>query len=181
VARCAFLAILHCRYSEDSVDISGDQAFPEQANGVFATANLFGVLRIHPTLGRDLLPEEDRADAKPVVLIGHRLWRNRFDSDPNVLGKTLRVNNTAATIVGVMPEGMEFPDNHQIWAPWTPFHAQYAAVEGTSRSNAGRPESRAKDEPPIRQAPRLDRPPRSTQEHVILNSTAVASPSASCP
>ena len=115
-------------YSEDSVDISSDQAFPEQANGVFATANLFGVLGIHPTLGRDFLPEEDRADAEPVVLIGHRLWRNRFDSDPNVLGKTLRVNNTAATIVGVMPEGMEFPDNQQIWAPWTPFHAQYAAL-----------------------------------------------------
>ena len=115
-------------YSEDSVDISGDQAFPEQTNGVFATANLFGVLGIHPTLGRDFRPEDDRANAEPVVLIGHRLWRNRFDSDPDILGKPLRVNNAAATIIGVMPEGMEFPDNHQIWLPWTPFYPQLVAA-----------------------------------------------------
>ena len=110
------------------MNIGDDQAFPEQVNGVFATANLFGVLGIHPILGRDFLPEDDRAGAEPVVLIGHRMWRDRFASDPDVLGKTLRVNNTAATIIGVMPEGMEFPDNHQLWVPWTPFYAQYAAV-----------------------------------------------------
>jgi predicted permease len=115
-------------YSEDSMNIVGDQGFPEQANGVFVTANLFSVLGIRPALGRDILPEEDRAGAEPVALIGDRLWRNRFGSDPNVLGKKLRVNNAAATIVGVMPEVMEFPENHQIWVPWAPFHPQDAAV-----------------------------------------------------
>jgi putative ABC transport system permease protein len=115
-------------YSEDSSNIGDDRAFPEQANGVFATANLFGVLGIRPILGRDFLPEDDRAGAVPVVLIGHRMWRDRFASDPGVLGKTLRINNTASTIIGVMPEGMEFPDNHQLWVPWTPFYSQYAAI-----------------------------------------------------
>ena len=115
-------------YSEDSANISGDQSFPEQANGVFATANLFDVLGIRPILGRDFLPQDDRADAEPVVLIGHRMWRDRFASDPNVLGKALRINSTAATIIGVMPAGMEFPENHQLWVPWTPFYPQYAAV-----------------------------------------------------
>jgi predicted permease len=120
-------------YSEDTVNIADEKGFPEQANGVFATANLFGVLGIHPALGRDFLPEEDRADAAPVVLIGDRLWRHRFASDPSVLGKTLRVNDTAATIIGVMPVGMEFPDHDQIWVPWTPFHLQ----DVTRRDNRG--------------------------------------------
>ena len=115
-------------YSEDSVNIGGDHAFPEQANGVFATANLFGVLGIHPVMGRDFVPEDDRAGAEPVVLIGHRLWRDHLDSDANVLGKTLRVNSAPATIIGVMPEGMEFPEKHQLWVPWTPFFAKYAGV-----------------------------------------------------
>jgi putative ABC transport system permease protein len=115
-------------YSEDSTNIGGDQAFAEQANGVFATANLFGVLGLQPILGRDFLPEDDRVGAEPVVLIGHRMWRDRFAFDRNVLGKTLNINSTAAKIIGVMPEGMEFPDNHQLWVPWTPFYSQYAAV-----------------------------------------------------
>jgi putative ABC transport system permease protein len=115
-------------YNEDSVNIGGDQAFPEQVNGVFITSNLFGLLGIDPVLGRDLLPEDDRAGAEPVVLIGHRMWRDRFASDAAVLGKKLRINNATATIVGVMPEGMEFPQKHQLWAPWTAFYPQYAAA-----------------------------------------------------
>jgi len=115
-------------YNEDSVNIGDDQDFPEQANGVFVTSNLFGLLGIDPVLGRDFLPEDDRAGAEPVVLIGHRMWRDRFASDATVLGKTLRINNTAATIIGVMPEGMEFPEKHQLWVPWTAFYPQYAAA-----------------------------------------------------
>jgi len=115
-------------YSEDATNIGDDRNFPEQANGVFVTANLFGVLGIQPVLGRDFSPQDDRAGAEPVVLISHRMWRDRFALDRGVLGRTLRVNSTAATIIGVMPEGMNFPENHQLWVPWTPFHQQYAAV-----------------------------------------------------
>jgi putative ABC transport system permease protein len=115
-------------YSEDSANIGDQQAFPEQVNGVFATANIFGVLGIAPLLGRDFVPQDDRAGAEPVVLIGHKMWRERYSSDRGVLGRTLRINNITTTIIGVMPEGMEFPDKHQLWAPWTPFHSEYAGL-----------------------------------------------------
>ena len=80
-------------YSEDSVQHRRRPAFPEQATGVFATANLFGVLEIHRTLMRlfRCMTEDFRAGAEPVVLTGHRMWRDRFASDPIRLGKTLPV------------------------------------------------------------------------------------------
>jgi predicted permease len=51
------------------------------------------------------------------VVIGHALWKTRFDSDPAIVGRTVKLGTTAATIVGVMPEGFGFPVNHRIWMP----------------------------------------------------------------
>jgi predicted permease len=55
-----------------------------------------------------------------VVVISYRFWKNRYDADPNVLGTPVRVNGEPATIVGVMPDGMRFPDNTEVWAPALP-------------------------------------------------------------
>ena len=60
---------------------------------------------------------DDQPGASPVVIIGHRVWQNRYDSDPQVLGHTLRANSKAVTIVGVMPPDMRFPDNVDICVP----------------------------------------------------------------
>ena len=102
------------------MNISDDRALPEQAQGTWLTANTFGVLRQPPLLGRDFVAGDERPGAEPVVIIGHGIWKNRYGSDPGVLGKSLRVNGQPATIVGVMPEGMKFPDNTEIWAPFIP-------------------------------------------------------------
>ena len=52
-----------------------------------------------------------------MVVIGYGIWKNRYAADPRVLGRTLRVNGRPVTIIGVMPEGMKFPDTAELWTP----------------------------------------------------------------
>lgn len=103
-----------------ALNISDDHAPPEQTQGASITANFFDVLRQRPILGRAFVEGEDRRGAEPVVIIGYEIWTNRFDRDPNVIGRILRVNGKAATIVGIMPERMKFPDNSELWVPLIP-------------------------------------------------------------
>ncbi|HEX5049568.1 MAG TPA: ABC transporter permease [Gammaproteobacteria bacterium] len=115
-------------YREAGIDISGDASSPERVAGAFVTANTFDVLQQRPLLGRTFAPGEDEAGADPVVVIGSSLWQSRYGGDPSVIGKTLRVDAKPATIVGVMPPRMGFPENAQIWAPLAP----NAALESRS-------------------------------------------------
>jgi predicted permease len=70
-----------------------------------------------PLMGR-VLTEADEQPAAPVVaVIGYQVWRTRFGSDPNVLGRTVQLGREPATIVGVMREGFEFPIYHDVWLP----------------------------------------------------------------
>jgi predicted permease len=113
-------------YMFSAINISDDHAPPEQTQGAWIGANFFDVLRQRPLLGRAFLPGEDQRGADPVVIIGHEIWSNRFARDPNVLGRTLRINGREATIVGVMPQRMKFPDNSELWVPLIPTDAQLA-------------------------------------------------------
>jgi predicted permease len=92
----------------------------ERVSAASVTANAFSVLGQQPFLGRDFAPGEDAAGAHAVVLLGYSVWKNRFGSDPNVIGRPLKLNEVAHTIVGVMPEGMRFPTNADLWRPLVP-------------------------------------------------------------
>ena len=81
------------------------------------TASGFRATRVAPILGRTLLPSDEEAGAPPVIVIGHDVWTVRFAADPAVVGRTIRVGRTAATIVGVMPAGYRFPIAHDFWVP----------------------------------------------------------------
>ena len=107
-----------------AINISDDHAAPEQTQGSRVTANLFDVLGQPPLLGRTFVEGEDRRDADPVVIIGYDIWTNRFARDPNVIGRILKINGSPATIVGIMPDGMKFPDNSELWVPFIPTDAQ---------------------------------------------------------
>ncbi|HUQ89301.1 MAG TPA: ABC transporter permease [Vicinamibacterales bacterium] len=113
-------------YSFGAHNISDDHAPPEQTQGALVTADLFEVLRQRPLLGRSFMAGDDRRGAEPVVLIGYEMWTNRFGRDPNVIGRLLRINGAASTIVGVMPERMKFPENSELWVPFAPTDAQLA-------------------------------------------------------
>ena len=89
----------------------------EPVRGAEMTASAFAMLGTPPMLGRALMEQDERPAEPPVVVIGHSLWSTRFSSDPNVVGRAVRLGTMAATIVGVMPEGFGFPVNQRIWAP----------------------------------------------------------------
>ena len=52
-----------------------------------------------------------------MALIGHNVWVNRYGSNPSVIGRTVRINDNPTTIIGVMPEGFQFPFNTDVWLP----------------------------------------------------------------
>jgi predicted permease len=81
------------------------------------TAAGFGAAHVAPLLGRPLVASDERADAEPVLVIGHDVWRSRFAADPSVVGRHVRLGSVVHTIVGVMPERFAFPMNHSYWAP----------------------------------------------------------------
>ena len=75
---------------------------PVQIVGENVTANYFDLLGIHPILGRNFLPQEEMK--QDVALITNSFWRHRLNSDPAVLGRSILLNGTATTIVGVLPD-----------------------------------------------------------------------------
>lgn len=67
----------------------------------------FRVFGVSPAIGRGLAPEDSLAGASPVVMLSHHLWRDRFDSDPAVIGRLVELDGKPFRVVGVMPEGFQ--------------------------------------------------------------------------
>lgn len=78
---------------------------PEQISGLWATPELFAAFGVAPLLGRTFTEAETGPGLNPVVILGHGYWRRRFASDPNIVGKTIRLQQQIGTIQGVMPPG----------------------------------------------------------------------------
>jgi hypothetical protein len=81
------------------------------------SSNTFSLIGQRPFMGRDFLPEEDQATGALVTILGYSLWKTRYGGDPNILGKKLRLNEQQFTVIGVMPEGVKFPYNDELWTP----------------------------------------------------------------
>ena len=104
-------------YGWQSFNLTGDGS-PERVVGARVTASLFPVLGVAPVLGRSFLLEEDQPGRDQVVMISHRLWQNRFASDPNMVGRAIVLNGRSLNVVGVMPAGFEFPfQDISVWKP----------------------------------------------------------------
>ena len=78
---------------------------PQGRQIYFANRDFFATLGIRPALGRTFAEDEDRRGAPVVALLSHRYWQSSFNADPNVLGRSMTVGGTPATIVGVLPRG----------------------------------------------------------------------------
>ena len=94
-------------YRQDPFILAGDGA-PEPLRGLRASHELLTVLGVNPVLGRGFTVEEQRGN-HPVALISHGLWTRRYAGDPNILTRTIVVNDVAHTVVGVLPRGFQFP------------------------------------------------------------------------
>jgi predicted permease len=96
-------------YSGSGVLLRGDGGEPEPLSGVNASANLFSLLPVTLAQGRGFNSEEDQAGATPVIVLGHGVWRRRFNSDPQLVGRQITIGTTSMTVLGVLPEGFKFP------------------------------------------------------------------------
>jgi putative ABC transport system permease protein len=94
---------------------------PEHIPGLKVTQDLFPMLGIDPMLGRLFVPGEDKEGAKREVILSYKLWRRRFSSDPNVLGKAIVLDGNGYVIVGVMPQQFQFAPfwatKAELWVP----------------------------------------------------------------
>lgn len=91
---------------------------PERLTSVPVTGNLFALLGVQPAIGRSFTTEEcqGRYSTPPAMLLSYSFWRRRFDSDPNVVGRKLTLNNRLVTVVGVLPASFDFGS---VFAPGT--------------------------------------------------------------
>jgi predicted permease len=99
------------------------QSISDDVLGVLVSGNYFSVLGVNALAGRTLYETDDQVrGGHPVAVISYSLWRSRFNSDPSVIGDSIRVNNYPFTIVGVMPPGFHgqvVGDIQEVWMPMT--------------------------------------------------------------
>ncbi len=84
-------------------------------HGALVTGAYFEVLGIHPFLGRALTMADDVAGAENVIVISHGLWKRRYGGSRDTIGRRLTLGETAFTIVGVMPPGLDYPSGVEVW------------------------------------------------------------------
>ena len=106
-------------FTMGTANLSTDDGRPERYDAGFMTANSFALLRQEPFLGRAFQPGDDAPGAARVAVLGYDVWRNRFRGEADAIGRTVRINGEPTTIVGVMPEGFQFPVRQDLWLPGT--------------------------------------------------------------
>src|SRR5213594_2001813 len=101
---------------------------PQILSGWRVSANVFGLLGVKPSLGRDFLPEEETYGKHHVVVLSHEFWQNRFGGDTNIIGRSITLDSEPKTVIGIMPPQTHFPQGDtQVWLPlaFEPWELQY--------------------------------------------------------
>ena len=97
---------------------------PQRLKAGRITANMFDVLGVQPILGRAFRAEEDHTGGPAVVVLSYQIWRQHFGGDPNIVGRTVRLDSAPYTVLGVMPGSFRFPyDGTPYYEPasvWVP-------------------------------------------------------------
>ncbi len=104
------------------VDLAGGDARPQRYWAGIVASNYFHLLGVSPVLGRTFNLHDDRTyGSAPEVVISYDLWRSRFQSDPDIIGRTINVNRHPLTIVGVAPENFVGIYGGLAQSLWVPF------------------------------------------------------------
>jgi putative ABC transport system permease protein len=93
---------------------AGDPVVLKMAN---VTTEFFDALGVRPAMGRTFLSTDGAEGGERTIVISDQLWRSRFGADPDIVGKTIRLNDLGHTVVGVMPAGFDFPSALAGWTP----------------------------------------------------------------
>ena len=99
------------------MNLSTEEGRPERFSGGLLTVETFEALGVQPLYGRGFRDGDDRIGAEPLVLLGYDLWRDRYGSSQDIIGKTIKANGVQRTVIGIMPETFAFPIRESLWAP----------------------------------------------------------------
>ena len=123
--------------SVGTVNLSGDER-PERYSGGLVNGALFEALGVAPRMGRTLQADDDLPGAPLVIVLSDEVWRHRFDADPDIVGRRVRVNGQDAEVVGVMPSGFAFPQKESVWIPRQEDIAALGLADGFEVAAMGR-------------------------------------------
>jgi predicted permease len=98
-------------------NLSEEGTIPVRLNMALMEPAVFQLLGVAPLHGRVFTDEENQPGAPDVLLIGWGVWQQQFGGDPGIIGRTVRLNGVATTIIGVMPEKFGFPNAENAWQP----------------------------------------------------------------
>jgi len=104
-------------YSLGTFELTLPGADPERVWGAQLSAGIPPMLRVAPQLGRWFGPDDEREGAPATIVLSDKLWRRRFNADPNILGRSVQVTRETTTVIGVAPPGFEFHFNAEVWVP----------------------------------------------------------------
>jgi putative ABC transport system permease protein len=107
-------------YRNNSFTVTENGRPPERVRGCAMSASSFSLLGQEPLIGRTFAEGEDKPGARPVAILGYGLWKSRYAGDPQILGRVININGTAHEVIGVMPEGVKFPNNAEMWRALIP-------------------------------------------------------------
>src|SRR5262245_43951263 len=107
-----FAGLAAFRMSNSNLTGGGE---PERLWNFEVTAGFFRLLGFEAALGRAFIPEEEQAGRGQVAVLGYGLWQRRFGADPKIVGATISLDEKAYTVIGVMPEGFDFPKPGEPW------------------------------------------------------------------
>ena len=103
-------------YREDAVTISStDGGDPVRVTGILVTVDYVDVFGTPPAMGRTFSRTGDVATSEPLAVISHKSWEQSMGSDPAAIGRRLKINGTAHTVVGVMPPQFDYPEGARVW------------------------------------------------------------------
>src|SRR5688572_29115899 len=124
-------------YRTDTRNLIVGNAAPEQIQTAEITAAAFRTARVPPLLGRALFDSDEIPGVYRVIVLGYDVWQRAFGGRHDVVGSVVKLGNTPATVIGVMPDGFRYPVNHEAWTPLQ-LRASYGALEGGAISVIGR-------------------------------------------
>jgi len=97
-----------------------DHGEPARLAYAGVSGTFFDTLGVAPALGRALGPADDVRGGASVLVLSHATWRDRFGSDPAIVGRTITIDGEPQTVVGVMPAGFDYPRGAEFWTPLAP-------------------------------------------------------------
>ena len=125
-------------YEQGMANIAATGGEPQRVEQALVTSNFFEVLGVQPARGRAFEAGEDQPGREREIILSDGLWQRRFGADPNIVGKSVRLDDQDFLITGVMPPKFDFPLATQLWTPLALTAAQWDSRANQAVQSVGR-------------------------------------------